>query len=75
MPKSRSRSAESGQYVSPEQAAANPSTTVQERPPKQRAPLAPLSEEETADLTQIVENAVDIDEVVDYVNTLIARRR
>jgi hypothetical protein len=61
-------------YVTAEEAAANPSTTVQERPPKKPAPLAPLSEEETADLAQIVEDSVDIDEVVDYVNTLIARR-
>jgi len=68
MSRSRSRSSESGQYVTADEAAANPSTTVQERPPKKPAPLPPLSDEEST------ENATDLEQVVDYVNMLIARR-
>jgi hypothetical protein len=74
MSRSRSRSSESGQYVTADEAAAHPSTTVQERPPKKPAPLPPLSDEESTELVQVIENATDLEQVVDYVNMLIAKR-
>jgi hypothetical protein len=74
MSKSRSRSAQSGKYVTADEAAANPSTTVQERTRKRTPLIAPLTDEETMELTQVLENAGDVDQVVDYVNKLIAKR-